>query len=102
MIQMVCKRSYMGIVKKVVMNDGWAAALCDGQVFLHQIEDDAEQMRKFPHNKQQETPIIEIAMAADFLIMIDAKGVLKYYLIADNATILEHRSDNKIVKVFPN
>jgi len=42
MIQMVCKRSYMGIVKKVVMNDGWAAALCDGQVFLHQIEDDAE------------------------------------------------------------
>jgi len=41
-------------------------------------------------------------MAADFLIMIDAKGVLKYYLIADNATILEHRSDNKIVKVFPN
>lgn len=41
-------------------------------------------------------------MAADFLLMIDAKGVLKYYLIADNSTILEHRSDNKIVKVFPN
>jgi len=41
-------------------------------------------------------------MAADFLLMIDAKGVLKYYLISDNATILEHRSENKIAKVFPN
>lgn len=42
MIQLVCKRDYMGVVKKVVMNDQWAAALTDGQVFLHQIEDDVE------------------------------------------------------------
>lgn len=47
-------------------------------------------MRKFPHNKAQETPIVNIAMAGEFLIMIDANGKLKYYLIADNSTILEH------------
>lgn len=52
MIQLVGKREYMGVVKKVEMNDVWVAALTDGQVFLHQIEDDVEQMRKFPHNKQ--------------------------------------------------
>ena len=41
-------------------------------------------------------------MAGEFLLMVDAKGVLKYYLIADNSTILEHSSANPIVKVFPN
>jgi WD repeat-containing protein 19 len=29
-VQLVCKRDYMGVVKKVVMNEGWAAALTDG------------------------------------------------------------------------
>ena len=29
-VQLVCKRDYMSNVKKVVMNDIWAAALCDG------------------------------------------------------------------------
>jgi len=32
----------MGVVKKVEMNEVWVAALTDGQVFLHQIEDDVE------------------------------------------------------------
>jgi WD repeat-containing protein 19 len=41
-------------------------------------------------------------MAGDFLIMIDALGKMKYYLIEDNATICEHKSQNPIVKVFPN
>lgn len=59
-------------------------------------------MRKFPHNKTQETPIINVEMAGDFLIMVDANGKLKYYLIDDNATICEHKSQNPIVKVFPN
>jgi len=38
----------MGVVKKVVMNDQWTAALTDGQVFLHMIDDDTVQMIKFP------------------------------------------------------
>jgi hypothetical protein len=29
-IQMISKRDYMGVVKKVVMNDTWAAAVVDG------------------------------------------------------------------------
>jgi|TARA_B110000285_G_C15063126_1_gene583536 hypothetical protein len=29
-IQMISKRDYMGVVKKVVMNDQWAAAVVDG------------------------------------------------------------------------
>ena len=92
----------MGIVKKVVMNEVWAAALTDGQVFLHLIEDDVEQMRKFPMNKSNETPIVNVAMAGDFLLLVDAYGKLKYYLIEDNSTICEHKSQNPIVKVFPN
>lgn len=102
MIQLVCKRDYMGVIKKVVMNETWAAALTDGQVFLHMIEDDTEQMRRFPHNKQQEVPIVNVEMAGDFLLLVDAQGKLKYYLIEDNTTICEHRAENPIVKIFPN
>lgn len=84
------------------MNDAWAAALTDGQVFLHSIEDDTEQVRRFPVNKSQETPIVNVAMAGDFLILIDKNGILKYYLIEDNAIICEHKPENAIKKVFPN
>jgi WD repeat-containing protein 19 len=70
-LHLVCKREYNSTVKKVVMNDVWAAALAEGQVFLHQIEDDVQQMRKFPMNKNQEVPIVDVEMAGDFLIMID-------------------------------
>ena len=59
-------------------------------------------MRKFPNNKQYETPIVNVAMAGEFLLMIVSKGTLKYYLINDNATILEHISEIPIIKVFPN
>ena len=59
-------------------------------------------MRKFPVNKQQETPIVNVALAGDFLIMIDQTGKLKYYLIEDNAVICEHKPENPITKVFPN
>lgn len=49
-------------------------------------------MRRFPHNKNLEPPVADVEMAGDFLIMIDANGKLKYYLIDDNATICEHQS----------
>ena len=102
MLHLVCKREYNSTVKKVVMNDIWAAALAEGQVFLHQIEDDTQQMRKFPMNKNQDIPIVDVEMAGDFLIMIDAQGKIKYYIIEDNSTIAEHKSENPITKVFPN
>jgi len=51
MFHLVYKRDYPSTISKVVMNDMWAAALSDGQVFVHSIEESQEQMRKFPHNK---------------------------------------------------
>ena len=41
-------------------------------------------------------------MAGDFLILVDASGKIKYYLIEDNATICEFKTNNPIVKIFPN
>lgn len=83
------KRDYLGAVKKVVMNFGWAAALSDGQVFLHPIDDDQAQVRKFPMNKSTEPGIVNVAISGDFLLMVDSKGSLKYYLIEDNSVIAE-------------
>jgi len=36
------------------------------------------------------------------LILIDAAGKIKYYLIEDNTTICEYKGNNPIVKIFPN
>lgn len=41
-------------------------------------------------------------MADSFLLMIDNSGKLIYYLIEDGAFVTEHRSENPLVKVFPN
>ena len=43
-----------------------------------------------------------MAIAGDFLLMIDQQGTLRYHLIEENSTIVEHSSQNPIVKVFPN
>lgn len=43
-----------------------------------------------------------IALTKDFLFFVDTTGKLKIYLIEDNTIISEHRSQNPIVKVFPN
>jgi WD repeat-containing protein 19 len=66
------------------------------------IDDDTEQIRRFPHNKQQEVPVVNVEIAGDFMILVDAQGKLKYYLIEDNATVCEFKSENPIVKIFPN
>ena len=41
-------------------------------------------------------------MAGDFMVTVDSAGMVKYYLIEDNAIVCEHKSENAIVKVFPN
>jgi len=41
-------------------------------------------------------------MADAFLLMLDQSGKLSYYLIEDQAFILEHQGDNPLIKVFPN
>ena len=37
-----------------------------------------------------------------FLILLDAGGKLMYYLIEDQALLIEHTEQNQIVKIFPN
>ena len=34
--------------------------------------------------------------------MVDTEGKMQYFLIEDDAFILEHRGSNSITKVFPN
>jgi len=45
---------------------------------------------------------VQIALAESFLLMVDAGGKLKYYLIEDHSFVTEHKGQNPIVKVFPN
>lgn len=73
------------------MNDTWTAVLTDGKVVLHCIEDQTQNDIKFPTN-QAEKPLVYIALADSFLLMIDSTGKLLYYLIEDCAFVTEHKS----------
>ena len=83
------------------MNDVWTAVLSEGKVSLHLIEDESAPDIRFPLGAG-DPPIIYIALADSFLLLIDQSGKLSYYLIEDQAFILEHQSENPLVKVFPN
>lgn len=41
-------------------------------------------------------------MADAFLVCIDSTGRLQFYLMEDNSIVAEFRSQNPIIKVFPN
>ena len=55
------------------MNDTWTAVLSDGKVSLHMIEDQTSNDIRFPQ-AQGDPSIIYIALADQFLIMVDAEG----------------------------
>ena len=75
--------------------------MTEGKVILHSIEDQTQNDIKFPANNTDK-PLVYIALADSFLLMIDNAGKLIYYLIEDAAFVTEHKSDNPLVKVFPN
>lgn len=100
-INLSCKREYFGTIQKVVMNDVWTAVLSEGKVSLHLIEDESSPDIRFPLGAG-DPPITYVAIADSFLLLIDNSGKLSYYLIDDHTFILEHQSENPLVKVFPN
>lgn len=57
------------------MNDIWTAVLSEGKVSLHLIEDQESNDIQFPQNNGDK-PITYIALADNFLLMIDASGKL--------------------------
>lgn len=82
------------------MNEQWTAVLSDGVVTLHQIEGSQQDDFKLPQSSQ--SPIIQMFIVDAFLILLDGAGKLMYYLIEDQALLVEHQEQNQIVKVFPN
>jgi WD repeat-containing protein 19 len=49
-----------------------------------------------------EKPIVQIYIIDAFLILLDAGGKLMYYLIDDQALLIEHTEQTQITKIFPN
>ena len=76
------KREYFGSIKQVVMNYEWTAVLSEGKVSLHLIEDERAPDIRFPMGGG-DPPIVYIALADSFLLLIDQSGKLSYYLIDD-------------------
>jgi hypothetical protein len=70
------------------MNDIWTAVLSDGQVSLHLIQGNGGEDLKLP--AKPDKPIVQIYIIDAFLILLDAGGKLMYYLIDDQALLVEH------------
>lgn len=97
----MAERDYEFNLKKIMLNDSYVALLTDtGKVILHQIDSKEEKDRRFPI--ENDRTITQFTLTKNFLIMLDNTNRLKYYHIEDQNMILEHRSDNPIVRIFPN
>jgi hypothetical protein len=70
----------------------WTAILSDGVVTMHAIEGQQGEDFKLPPNPQ--APIVQFYIIDSFLIMLDANGKLMYYLIEDQALLVEHQTQN--------
>ena len=75
--------------------------LAEGKVTLHLLEDESQADIKFPQTSGEKT-IASIKIANDFLIMLDSAGKLMYYLIEDQAQLIEYAGENPIERIFPN
>ena len=97
----IAERDYEFGIKKIMLNDSYVALLADtGKVILHQIDGKEEKDRRFPI--ENDRSITQFTLTKNFLIMLDNASRLKYYHIEDQNMILEHKSDNPIVRIFPN
>lgn len=100
--ELVNKKDYFGSIKMVEINSRWAAVLSEKRCILHTIESDSStEERKFPAN-DTDKGITWIALTEEFLIMLDEAGRLRYYYIDANSIIADYKSENPLMKVFPN
>jgi hypothetical protein len=56
------------------------------------IEGSSQDDFKLP--PQSQSPIVQFYIIDSFLIMLDANGKLMYYLIEDQALLVEHEGQN--------
>ena len=70
------------------------------KVHLNSIENNQVKERVFPLEGDKQ--IIQFFMTAHFLIMLDNTSKLKFYHIEDKNIVMEHKSDNPILRIFPN
>lgn len=102
-VTQLCEREYVGTVSKIVINDTWAAALCDGCAQLHKINDPAnEELRVFPEKDGAEKNITSIAITNDYFIYTTSEGVLVYWLLSHGKVVNEYRHMVGLKKVYPN
>ena len=53
------------------------------------MDNQDEEERRYPENSGKGKQIRQIGLTKEFLILLNAKGKIKYYNLADNALILE-------------
>ncbi|KFV02721.1 WD repeat-containing protein 19, partial [Tauraco erythrolophus] len=97
---------YLGTVASVHLNSDYAAALFEGKVQLHMIENeglDAQEEREtrlFPADDDKYR-ILCHALTSDFLLYGTDTGVIHYFYIEDWQYVNEYRHPVSVRKIFP-
>ncbi|KAL0053124.1 hypothetical protein WJX82_001225 [Trebouxia sp. C0006] len=103
--QLLAEHDYLGSVEAMQLNEHWAAAIFEGRVTVHPIEDSGREESEATF--QVPSPgapgnVTCMALSAHFLIAGTAAGMLLYYQCQDKALLNEFRhTGGAIVKVFP-
>ncbi|KAM8939516.1 WD repeat-containing protein 19 [Pelodytes ibericus] len=96
---------YLGSVASMSLNSDYAAALFEGKVQLHMIENDGldqeeRETRLFPKTDDPYR-ILCHTLTGDFLIYGTNTGLIKYFYLEDWQYVNEYRHNVSVKKIFP-
>ncbi|XP_053560025.1 WD repeat-containing protein 19 [Bombina bombina] len=97
---------YLGSVTRMCLNSDYAAALFEGKVQLHLIENESSDVqeeretRLFP-TTDEKCRILCHVLTGDFLIYATDTGLIKYFYLEDWQYVNEYRHTASVKKIFP-
>ncbi|KAG8453594.1 hypothetical protein GDO86_000286, partial [Hymenochirus boettgeri] len=105
-VEKLMDMEYLGSVANMCINSDYAAALFEGKVQLHVIENkdgdsqEERETRLFP-GPDEKCRILCHALTGDFLIFATDTGLIKFFFLEDWQYVNEYRHSVSVRKIFP-
>jgi WD repeat-containing protein 19 len=98
------EQEYNGSVQQMCVNSRWAAALCEGRVFVHSLSQSAaDTFQTFPQSGQNQVQCV--AMTENVLFLATDGGTIESFYITDDNRVVpigEFRHAQPIERIFSN
>jgi WD repeat-containing protein 19 len=99
---LINEKEYIGSITQIVLNDLYAAVLCDGKILLHLIITNNSDEYDHKTFSEDGNLITSIVLTNDFLIYSTNKGSIIHFYLKDWGQMNEQRHEICINKIYSN